>query len=183
MELIQLINECKKDNIKAQEALFTNYKDLVYTTSLKYCGSKQEAEDHVHDVFIVLFNSIKKYKPSGSFEGWIKRITVYKAIDKYKKRKIVDKPYVLEGELQPIHINDKDVDIPLEVIFNAIQELPERYRLVFSLYELDDYSHKEIAKMLSISTGTSKSNLHRAKQLLKKKLSSSTVVDVTIPKS
>jgi len=183
VELIKIINGCKKGNAKAQEALFTNYKDLVYTTSLKYCRGKQEAEDHVHDVFIVLFNSIKKYKPTGSFEGWIKRITIYKAIDKFKKKKIVDKPYILEGEIEPIHIASENMEIPLDTIFKAIQELPEKYGLVFSLYQLDEYSHKDIAKMLSISVGTSKSNLHRAKQLLKKKLSLSAPIATTIPES
>ena len=169
VELSRIISGCKKGNLKAQEALFTKYKNLVYTTSLKYCGGKQEAEDHVHDVFIVLFDSIKKYKPTGSFEGWIRRITIYKAIDKFKKNKTVDKPYILDGEIHPIGSSEKS-DIPLDTIFKAIQELPEKYRLVFNLYQLDDYSHKEIAQMLSISVGTSKSNLHRAKEILKKKL-------------
>ena len=170
MNKAQIIKGCKKGNSIAQEALFISYKDLVYGTSLKYCKSKQEAQDHVHDVFIILFESIKKYKPTGSFEGWIKRITIYKAIDKYKKNKIVDRPYAIEDVTNPITTEEGSDDISREYIFQAIQELPEKYRLVFSLYQLDDYSHKEIAQLLSISTGTSKSNLHRAKQILKKKI-------------
>lgn len=170
MEKNELIKGCKKGNILAQEALFNQYKNLVYRTSLKYCSGKQEAEDHVHDVFIVLFDSIHKYKPSGSFEGWIKRITIYKAIDKYKKNKVVDQPYVLDTITEPIATDKPVPEISTDFVYQAIQELPEKYRLVFSLYQLDDYSHKEVAKMLSISVGTSKSNLHRAKQLLKKRI-------------
>ncbi len=170
MDKSQIIKECKKGNIGAQEALFTRYKDLVYNTSLKYCNGRQEAEDHVHDVFIVLFNSIHKYKPTGSFEGWIKRITIYKAIDKYKRNKTVDRPYELENATEESASQQSTPDASIDLIFKAIGELPEKYRLVFSLYELDDYSHKEIAQMLSISEGTSKSNLHRSKQILQKKL-------------
>lgn len=170
MEKSQIIKGCKRGNIVAQEALFKQYKDLVYATALKYCGGKQEAEDHVHDVFIVLFDSINKYKPTGSFEGWIKRITIYKAIDKYKKNKIVDQPYALEHVADSLTVETEASEISTDFVFKAIQELPEKYRLVFSLYQLDDYSHKDIAKMLSITTGTSKSNLHRAKQLLKKRI-------------
>lgn len=171
MEKSQIIKGCKKGNIVAQEALFTRYKDLVYATSLKYCNGKQEAEDHVHDVFIVLFNSIQKYKPTGSFEGWIKRITIYKAIDKYKRNVTIDRPYEIENATQSISLDIHQESIPIDFVFQSIQELPEQYKLVFSLYQLDDYSHKEIAQMLSISEGTSKSNLHRAKQKLQKKLS------------
>lgn len=170
MEKSQIIKGCKKGDIFAQEALFTKYKDLVYGTSLKYCKNKSEAEDHVHDVFIVLFDSIRKYKPTGSFEGWIKRITIFKAIDKFKKQKTADQPYALEVAVSPISTETENDAISLDFIFKAIQELPERYRLVFSLYQLDDYTHKEIAKLLSISEGTSKSNFHRAKQILKKKI-------------
>lgn len=170
MEITKIISGCKKGDLKAQEALFTKYKNLVYTTSLKYCNGKQEAEDHVHDIFIILFKSIKKYKPTGSFEGWIKRITIYKAIDKYKKNKTLDRPYVLENAKENIEPTEKKDDISLDFIFKSIQELPEKYRLVFSLYQLDDYGHKEIAHMLAISEGTSKSNLHRAKQILQKKI-------------
>ena len=172
MEKTQIIKGCKKGNSVAQEALFINYKDLVYSTALKYCRNTQEAQDHVHDVFIVLFDAIKKYKPKGSFEGWIKRITIFKAIDKFKKNNIVDKPYLIEEEIgdSTTTIETELDSISRDFIFRSIQELPEKYRMVFSLYQLDDFSHKEIAQMLSISTGTSKSNLHRAKQILKNKI-------------
>lgn len=170
MELTKIISGCKKGDLKAQEALFTKYKKLVYTTSLKYCNGQQEAEDHVHDIFIILFKTIHKYKPTGSFEGWIKRITIYKAIDKYKQNKTLDRPFVLDNAQSNIEPTEDNGSVSIDIIFKSIQELPEKYRLVFSLYQLDDYSHKEIAHMLTISEGTSKSNLHRAKQILQKKI-------------
>ncbi len=170
MEITNIISGCKKGSLIAQKALFTRYKDLVYTISLKYCKNKNEAEDNVHDVFIVLFDRIKKYEKTGSFEGWIKRITIHKAVDKYKQKRTVDLPYTLKSDSDPIMIDRETMDISLDTILKAIQELPDKYRLVFNLYEMDDYSHKEIAQMLSISEGTSKSNLHRAKHILKEKI-------------
>lgn len=170
MEKTELIARCKKNDLVAQKLLFLKYKDLVYTTSLKYCRNSAEAEDNVHDVFIVLFETIHKYKNKGSFEGWIKRITIHKAVDKFRQKKTTDLPYQIESDTREVTIDKKDIDIPIDVIFKAIQELPERYRLVFNLYQLDEYSHKEIATMLSISEGTSKSNFHRAKQILKEKI-------------
>lgn len=170
MEKTQLIAGCKKNDLAAQKLLFLKYKDLVYTTSLKYCRNKAEAEDNVHDVFIIIFETIHKYKNKGSFEGWIKRITIHKAVDKFRKKKTTDLPYQIESDTQEVTIEKEHINIPIDKIFKAIQELPERYRLVFNLYQLDDYSHKEIANMLSISIGTSKSNFHRAKQILKEKI-------------
>ena len=170
MEKTELIAGCKKNDLAAQKLLFLKYKDLVYTSSLKYCRNKAEAEDNVHDVFIVIFETIHKYKNKGSFEGWIKRISIHKAVDKFRQKKTTDLPYQIESDTREVTIDKEQVDIPIDTIFEAIQELPERYRLVFSLYQLDDYTHKEIASMLSISVGTSKSNFHRAKQILKEKI-------------
>ncbi len=129
-----------------------------------------EAEDNLHDAFISIFKTIKRYKFKGSFEGWMKRITIYKAIDKYK----VKRPISIEINndiLEDTTVNSEQENLPLDVILNHIQELPDQYRLVFNLYQLDDYSHKEIASLLSISEGTSKSNFHRAKLILRKNIS------------
>ena len=170
MEKTQLIARCKKNDLAAQKMLFLKYKDFVYTTSLKYCRNEAEAEDNVHDVFIIIFETIHKYKSKGSFEGWIKRITIHKAVDKFREKKTTDLPYQIESDTREVTIDKESINIPIDYVFKAIQELPNRYRLVFNLYQLDNYSHKEIADMLSISVGTSKSNFHRAKQILKDKI-------------
>ncbi|WP_310555004.1 sigma-70 family RNA polymerase sigma factor [Flavobacterium sp.] len=168
MNLENLIKSCIKQNRQAQEALYHQYKKTLFVLSLKYCPNEAEAEDNLHNSFIEIFTNIKNFNNKGSFEGWMKRITINKAIDSYKKT----------FQLSPIKddfkddttIDENDFDVSLDHILSLIQDLPNQYRLVFSLYELDDYSHQEIASMLSITESTSKSNLHRAKLILKEKI-------------
>ncbi len=169
-QLDNLIKSCKKNDIKAQSKLYELYKDSLYILSLKYCKNKEEAQDNLQDAFVDIFSKIKSYNASGSFEGWMKRITINKAIDKYKRKKHVAIE-INNDILEDTNISVSLVDnIPLNDILKSIQELPSQYRLVFNLYELDNYSHKEISKLLDISIGTSKSNLHRAKCILKTKM-------------
>lgn len=170
MNLDQLIKDCVRQNKKAQEELYQLYKNALFVLSLKYCPNEAEAEDNLHDSFIEIFTNIKNYKGNGSFEGWIKRITINKAIMRYKQSYLLTA--IKDDFSQDDTINDSEIDFSLDTILSFVQELPHQYRLVFSLYELDDYSHKEIATMLSISESTSKSNLHRAKQILKSKIKS-----------
>ncbi|MEZ4858636.1 MAG: RNA polymerase sigma factor [Flavobacteriaceae bacterium] len=165
----ELIKRCQKNDRNAQSVLFSKYKDSLYLLSLKYCRNKADAQDNLHDAFMTIFEKIKAYKGTGSFEGWMKRITINKAIDRYKNQK--------EFPLETINNNGEDttidsnfIDIPLDVLLRFVQELPDQYRLVFNLYQLDNYSHKEISKILGISENTSKSNYHRAKLQLKQKV-------------
>ncbi|MCB0745214.1 MAG: sigma-70 family RNA polymerase sigma factor, partial [Ignavibacteriae bacterium] len=121
-------------------------------------------------VFIEIFSKIKSYKGSGSFEGWMKRITINKAIDKYKKNNHVN-ILINDNILSDTTIEIDNLEsISLDRLLKQIQELPPKYRLVFNLYELDGYSHKEISNLLNITINTSKSNLHRAKSILKTKI-------------
>ncbi|MDP2686707.1 MAG: RNA polymerase sigma factor [Aequorivita sp.] len=169
MKLENLIKQCIKNDRAAQNELFRQYKDSLYFTSLKYCRNEVDAEDNLHDAFITIFQKIKTYKNKGSFEGWMKRITIYKAIDKYKASKPINieiKDDILEDALD-IEEAEK---LSLEQLLKLIQDLPDQYRLVFNLYQMDGYSHKEIALVLNISEGTSKSNYHRAKQILREKI-------------
>ena len=166
-----LIKQCIKNNRTAQNELFRKYKDTLFFTSLKYCRNQTDAEDNLHDAFITIFQKIKTYKNKGSFEGWMKRITIYKAIDKYKAEKPVTIEInndLLEGAIEVEA--DKDADISLDELLQLIQELPDQYRMVFNLYQIDSFSHKEIASLLNIAEGTSKSNYHRAKLILREKL-------------
>lgn len=177
MSLEQLIKACKKHNLKAQSQLYQLYKDDLFTLCLKYCKNKEEAQDNLQDAFIDIFSKIKSYKGSGSFEGWMKRITINKAIDKYKKDShlniVINNDILKDNTLVDVQTIDC---MPLDQILTYIQELPPRYRMVFNLYELDDYSHKDIAKLLNISVNTSKSNLHRAKSILQTKMQQPTNV-------
>ena len=168
MNLDNLIKSCIKQNRQAQEELYHLYKKTLFVLSLKYCANEVDAEDNLHNSFIEIFTNIKKFDGKGSFEGWMKRITINKAITSYKKNYQLT-PIESDFEAET-DIEDVDVDLSLDLILELVQNLPNQYRLVFSLYELDDYSHAEIAKLLSISESTSKSNLHRAKLILKEKI-------------
>jgi RNA polymerase sigma factor (sigma-70 family) len=135
--------------------------------SLKYSRNQQDAEDVLQDSFLTAFNKIYQYEFKGSFEGWLKRIVINTALQKYRKEPSL---YVVKEE---VIFEDEEVDFDESIIcvddlLVMIQALPDRYRLVFNLYVLDSFSHKEIAEMLNITVGTSKSNLSRAKQILKK---------------
>jgi len=141
---------------------------MLFMLCLKYCRNEAEAEDNLHNAFIEIFTSIGNYKNNGSFEGWMKRITINKAIDSFKKT--LQLVPVKDDLTDDGVVTGEEMNLPADYILLLVQQLPDQYRLVFSLYELDDYSHKEIAEMLSISESTSKSNLHRAKAILKEKI-------------
>ncbi len=137
---------------------------------LKYSRNYEDAEDTLHDSFLTIFKKIDQYAHTGSFEGWIKRITIHTAIQKYRDKsrlQIVSEKNIKE---EPEEIVDPSTEISVDILLGLIQKLPDRYRLVFNLYVLDKFSHKEIASMLEISEGTSKSNLSRARQFLKKEV-------------
>ena len=171
MELDQLIKSCAKKNRKAREELYHTYEKILFQVCLKYCRSYEEAEDHLHDVFIEIFENIKNYRGKGSFEGWMKRIVINKAIDRYKKNRTYSlKDEKIQTFSEDVDITGDDLPTSIEDVIKLIRELPDQYRLVFNLYQLDGYSHKEIAQLLNISEGTSKSNLHRAKIKLKEKV-------------
>lgn len=168
MTLEELIIKCKERDSKAQETLFRNYSGILFAICLKYSPNYAEAEDNLQDSFLTIFNRIEQFKGKGSFEGWIKRITVNTALQKYRKQKVFD--ITNEDQIPEEELQIEDEGLPLDFLLKIIQELPDRYRLVFNLYVMDGYAHKEIAEMLQISDGTSKSNLARARVILKKKI-------------
>ncbi|MDY8137173.1 RNA polymerase sigma factor [Aquimarina sp. 2201CG5-10] len=168
MSLDQLIKKCKKQDAKAQEQLYRLYGSKLFSICLKYSNNYSSAEDTLQDAFITIFDKIEQYKGQGSFEGWIKRITINTALQKYRKQKVFE--IINEEQIEEAEVEIDDEQISLDYLLEIIQQLPDRYRLVFNLYVLDGYSHKEIAEMLDISTGTSKSNLARARYILKEKI-------------
>ena len=169
MTLEELIQQCKKQNAKAQGELYEKYNRILFAICLRYSPNYTEAEDNLQDAFITIFKKVEQYKGKGSFEGWMKRVTVNTVLQKYRKQRnfeIVD-----EGQIEDeAEVEIDSEGIPLDFLLKIVQELPDRYRLVFSMYVLDGYQHKEIAEMLGISDGTSKSNLARARMILKNKI-------------
>ena len=168
MSLDQLIQQCKKNDASAQSQIYKLYASKLFSVCLKYSNSYVDAEDTLQDAFITIFNKIEQYRHQGSFEGWIKRITINTALQKYRKEGVFD--LVNENQIEDVTVEIDDDDIAIDFLLKIIQELPDRYRLVFNLYALDGYSHNEIAEMLNINVGTSKSNLARARMILKEKI-------------
>ncbi len=168
MDLEELIHNCKKGKRKAQAELYRKYSGILFGMCLKYSRNKTEAEDNLHDSFMTIFNKIDQFNFNGSFEGWIKRITVNTVLQKYRKEQHLN--VVSENTVEEMDVDTDQVDISLSTLLGYIQELPNKYRLTFNLYVLDGYSHKEISEMLGTSAGTSKSNLARAKMILREKI-------------
>ncbi|WP_412987554.1 RNA polymerase sigma factor [Pontimicrobium sp. IMCC45349] len=168
MSLEQLIQKCKKNDTKAQSELYTLFSRKLFALSLKYSRSHAEAQDNLQDAFVTIFKKIEQYKNKGSFEGWLKRILINTCLYKYRSKGVFD--IISEDNIEDVNVEIDNDDISLDFLLLCIQELPDRYRLVFNLYALDGYSHKEISEMLNISTGTTKSNLSRARLILKQKI-------------
>lgn len=177
MILEKLISECQKNQPKAQEQLYRLFEKKFFGLCLKYSSSYADAQDNFQEGFLIIFRKINQYSGKGSFEGWAKRILINNALQKYKGVRFLE---VLNDNIPDVDVEIDEEELSLDYLLQIIQELPDQYRIVFSLYVLDDYSHQEISEMLSISTGTTKSNLHRARLLLKEKIEKKTVTNLKI---
>jgi len=168
LSLERLIDNCKKKHAKAQEELYKRYASSLFSVCLKYASSYADAEDILQDTFIIIFDKISQYKSQGSFEGWLKRIAINTALQRYRKAGVLN--LINEDNISELDVEVEEESVSLDYLLKIIQELPNRYRMVFNLYVLDGYSHKEISDLLEISEGTSKSNLARARKILKNKI-------------
>ena len=168
MSLEELIHNCKKGDRQAQEQLYRKYARILFGICLKYSRNKTEAEDNLHDSFMIIYDKIGQFKFKGSFEGWMKRITVNTVLQKYRKEEYLS--VISENVEEQVEVESNYMDIALPTLLRYIQELPNKYRATFNLYVLDGYTHKEISELLGTSTGTSKSNLARARMILKEKI-------------
>lgn len=165
------IEGCKRQDSRAQESLYTHYSGKMYALCCRYVPSRMEAEDVLVVAFTKVFERIDQFKGEGSFEGWLRRIVVNESLT-YLRR---NKNMYLETEVEAV---DKSPDfgqlenhLEADDLLRMVGELPAGYRMVFNLYAIDGYSHKEIAEQLEISENTSKSQLSRARVFLQKKLS------------
>lgn len=168
MDKNQLINDCKNNDRKAQEQLYRLYSPKLFAVCLKYSRNYTEAQDNLQEGFLLIFNKIEQYSFKGSFDGWLKRVMINYVLQQYRTQTFLS--LVNEDAPEEYEVDIENENLSLEYLLKIIQELPDRYRLVFNLYVIDDYSHAEIAEMLSINIGTSKSNLSRARMILKEKI-------------
>ncbi len=140
----------------------------MFAICLRFSRNRAEAEDTLQDGFIKLFDSIGQYSGKGSFEGWMKKIfltlSLEKFRNKYQLQLVEEVPDIVESDLDDV------VDIPSGVLIGFVEQLPERYKLVFNLYVTEEMQHKDIATVLGITEGTSKSNLARAREILRRKI-------------
>ncbi|WP_289047621.1 RNA polymerase sigma factor [Carboxylicivirga marina] len=168
--LNDIIKGCQKGKASAQKQLYHTFAAKMFAVCMRYCKDKTEAEDCLQEGFIKVFNNIDKYGFKGSFEGWIRRIMVNTVIEVYRKKQpelLVDEfPLLAEDVTEDVN----DASFSHDELLIMIQELPPKYKLVFNLYVMEGLSHAEIAETSGISIGTSKSNLARARQWLKKSI-------------
>ena len=167
-KLDNIIDKCKKGDPKAAEDLYHMFASQMFAICIRYSRDRTEAEDNLQDGFLKVFESISQYSGRGSFEGWMKRIFIHITFEKYRKNNMLQ--VVEEVPETTMADIEENIYIPEEVLFGFIEELPEKYRQVFSLYVIDEMQHKEIAALVGISEGTSKSNLARAREILKRKI-------------
>jgi len=167
-----IINGCLEGSRRDQELLYRRYASKLYAVCLRYSSDNDEAKDVLQEGFIKIFDNLHTYKFEGSFEGWLRRIVVNTALEKYKSRnslyKVEDIDNLAETEVEP-DVGDYS-ELDAEMLSSIIKELPPKYKMVFNLFAIEGYSHKEISKMVKISEGTSKSNLSRARLILQRKV-------------
>lgn len=161
-----LIVGCLAGNRRMQEELYRRFSSRMYAVCLRYAGSSEEAEDILQEGFIKVFKKLDSFRSEGSFEGWIRRIFVNTAIEHFRrKRYLMPVTEKEENTIEGKYLSVLD-DLAARDIMALVQELSPGYRTVFNMYVVEGYTHKEIADMLGISEGTSKSQLSRAKVIL-----------------
>jgi RNA polymerase sigma factor (sigma-70 family) len=164
----ELIEGCKKHDRHAQEALFQQFSGKMFALCCRYVMSKVEAEDVLVMAFTKIFERINQYKGEGSFEGWIRKVTVNESLSHLRKNKNMYLETDIEAADREPDYSQLESQLEAEDLLKMIDALPTGYRIVFNMYAIDGYSHKEIATHLGINENTSKSQLSRARALLQR---------------
>jgi RNA polymerase sigma-70 factor (ECF subfamily) len=168
----QIIEGCARRERKAQQVLYDKYSRFLFGVCLRYAGNKEEAEDILQESFLKIFFNIKDFSGTGSFIGWLRKVVVNTAITHYHKN--LKHRYHLDIEdyvsLEVGAASFEEDYFTSEELFKVLNNLPSGYRMVFNLYAIEGYKHKEIADILGIDTNTSKSQYSRAKAVIRDKL-------------
>lgn|SRR5690606_5853810 len=165
----KLIEKAIANNREAQRILFDSYAPKMLSVCRSYISDLQYAEDVMLNGFFKVFAHLKSFKNEGSFEGWIRRIMVRESISFLRTQKQIEFS-IEEVKNEDNPLNNISTDVEVAELQQLIDELPEGYRMVFVMYAVEGYKHHEIAEMLNISEGTSKSQLFKARKLLQEKL-------------
>lgn len=176
------IDELLTGDSKSQELLYKYFAPKMYGICLRFAGNQMEADDILQEGFIKVFTKLKFFRKEGSLEGWIRRTIINTAINFYRKNQ--RQGYI--GNIEDYEVADARTEsvydtISREELLKLIQELPKGYRTVFNLNVIEGYTHKEIGEMMNISDNTSKTQLLRAKKILKEKVEIMMLEKVKIP--
>ncbi len=166
----ELVRQCIAGHRQYQKLLYQKYADLMYTVCLSYCKDEDQACDILQEGFIKVFRKIDQFKTKGSLRAWIRRIIVNTALDHYRKQKRQQEKiesYQQVSQQAVINVLDQ---ISANELIKLVNQLPTKAAMVLKLYAIEGYAHKEIAEKMDITEGTSKSQLHRARALLKQLL-------------
>jgi RNA polymerase sigma factor (sigma-70 family) len=169
---LQIIEGCAKHDRNAQKMLYDKYSRFLLGICMRYADDKAEAEDILQDSFLKVFFNIKEFTGSGSFAGWLRKITVNTAITHYHKN-LKHRYHIEIDEYISVETGTGSFEESFyssEELFKVLNELPAGYRMVFNLYAIEGYKHREIAEILGIDTNTSKSQYSRARAVLREKL-------------
>lgn len=167
----QLIIGCKKQNKQAQQAVYQLLAPKLYALSKRYLKNQEEREEVLADTFFIVFTKIDQLKELEAFEAWAKRILVNQCL-LYLRKKVNFNLYIEDIATHSQPLTEECTDLETQDLLNLLEELPEGCKIVFNLFVIEGYSHKEIADALNISEGTSKSQLNVAKTKLKNKVQS-----------
>jgi RNA polymerase sigma factor (sigma-70 family) len=169
---LKLIRGCIAWKREAQNALYERYASKMFAVCFRYSRSREDAEDTFHEGFMKVFQNIKSFRRQGSLEGWIRRIMVHTAIEKFRKQSQLYAMVRIEDHTELPHDTDHDLldRISAKELMELVRQLPPVYKMVFNLYAFEGYKHREIAEQLGITEGTSKSNLSDARTILKRKI-------------
>lgn len=169
-KLNNIIKGCQKRNSRAQKELYEMFKSSMFGICLRYAGDYNDAQDILQDGFLKVFEKVHQFQFKGSFNGWIRKIMVNTALEKFRtKYQIININDSIKEVDRKVN-SDASTELNVKELYKIIQELSPKYRMVFNLYAIEGYSHKEISRMLNISEGTSKSNLSRARVILQEKI-------------
>ena len=167
----QLLSGCLKGKPDYQRELFDRFSAKLFAICRRYAKNYDDAKDILQDAFIKIFNHLKDFRQQGSLEGWMRKTVIHTALNHYRNFSFRNEKAGIENRTNTIE-TDPDVIANLneQDIVNAISSLPDGYRVVFNLYVVEGYSHKEIADILGIDESTSRSQLHKARNSLKELL-------------
>jgi RNA polymerase sigma-70 factor (ECF subfamily) len=164
-----LIEECRTGNRKAQFRLYDLYSRAMYNLAFRILNNREDAEDILQESFVECFKSIDSFRFESTFGAWLKKITINKCINQIKKKKIDLTLYETLPAI--IYEEEEEVNYDTGKIFKSIEQLPDGYRIILTLYLLEGYDHAEISQILGITESTSKSQYSRAKEKLRNILS------------